>query len=68
MQNNNGNATLFFLSLFTALAPGYPIRQGKHMATTIYFGYLLALYGVAYFTSMWNVKYNPRYARNGKFY
>ena len=64
MANNNGNITLFLLSLFTTVAPSYPIFKGRYFASTFFFSYLLIIYGLIYFTTAWNVKYNAKYAKN----
>jgi len=50
MANNNGNITLFLISLFSLAAPSYKIRAGKNPATTFYFSYLMVIYAMIYFT------------------
>ena len=37
-------------ALFTALVPHYKIIAGKTMARSLYFYYLLILYGLLFFT------------------
>ena len=51
MSNTNGNTTLFLTSLFTAAAPNYMMYRGGSMATTVFFYYLLAFYGMVFFTN-----------------
>ena len=51
ISNSNGNATLFLSCLFGSFAPGYRIHRGKHLATTIFFYYLVGAYLLLYFTS-----------------
>lgn len=48
--NNNGNSALFMTALFTALVPHYKIKVGKTMARSLYFYYLLIMYGMLFFT------------------
>ena len=50
-SNSNGNATLFFTSLFTSLAPGYRIYAGKSMLGTMFFYYLTSMYFLLFFTN-----------------
>ena len=50
MSNTNGNFTLLLTSLFTFLAPNYAVYRGGGMATTIFFYYILAFYGMLFFT------------------
>lgn len=50
-SNSNGNATLFFTSLFTAIAPGYRMFAGKSMMTTMFFYYLTTMYYMLFFTN-----------------
>ena len=47
---------MFLLSFFSFLAPEYKIYAGTHMATTVYFYYLLLAYCMIYFTEMRNYK------------
>ena len=51
MSNTNGNTTLFLTSLWTAAAPNYMLYRGSNMATTVFFYYLLAFYGMVFFTN-----------------
>ena len=64
MANNNGNATLFFSSLFTFLAPNYKIVNGKNLATSFYFSYILIGLCILYFTAQGSAKYNRQYRRH----
>ena len=50
MSNTNGNFTLLLTTLFTAVAPNYAIYKGGGMATSFYFYYILAFYGMLFFT------------------
>lgn len=50
-SNSNGNATLFFVSLFTAISPGYRMYAGKGLLTTIFFYYLTSFYYLLFFTN-----------------
>ena len=48
ISNTNGNATLFFASMFSAMAPGYNMYSGSYLK--IGFMYVLAFYGILFFT------------------
>ena len=50
ISNTNGNFTLFLTTFFTGLAPSYAIYQGRSMASTFFFYYLLVFYGLLFFT------------------
>ena len=47
-SNTNGTMTLFLTSMFTAMAPSYTLYQGQYLK--IGFLYILAFYGVLFFT------------------
>ena len=51
VSNMNGNATLFFTTMFTAIAPSYRMFAGKHMATTFFFYYITGIYYLLFFTN-----------------
>jgi hypothetical protein len=44
--------------------PNYKIYSGIHMATTVYFYYILMAYCLMYFTQMRNIRKNVIHARN----
>ena len=50
MANDNGNITLFLTTLFSVAAPNYAIYKGGSFATSFFFYYLLAFYGLLFFT------------------
>lgn len=58
MTNHNGNATLFFASLFSFLLPNFKIVNGRSLITTVYFYFLLAGYSIVYFTKLLDLKGN----------
>lgn len=58
MTNHNGNATLFFATFFSFLMPAYKIISGKSVATTMYFYFILAAYGMLYFTKLLDMSGN----------
>ena len=64
MTNNNGNATLFFASLFSALAPNYTLYQGGAL-TTVYFWHISLAIGMMYFTG--KSYSSPTHGRHGKY-
>ena len=64
MTNHNGNATLFLVTLFSMLVPNYKIAGGRSIMTTIYFQYILLIYGLIYFTQQTNLKKGTIHAKN----
>lgn len=63
MSNNNGNLTLFFTSLFSAIAPHYRIFGGGQL-TTVYFWHILLAVMIIYFTGKSYT--SPSHGRHGK--
>ena len=50
MANENGNFTLMLVTMFSVAAPNYAIYKGGSFATSFFFYYLLAFYGLCFFT------------------
>ena len=50
MANENGNFTLLLTTMFSVAAPNYAIYKGGSFATSFFFYYLLAFYGLLFFT------------------
>lgn len=51
MSNNNGNIVMYFSTLYAALLPNYYFYKGRSALTTIPFWFIMATYGILYFTN-----------------